>query len=206
MTSAAMLARTRVFLDEATADFYLDASIYIALSESQREITSILTNAWYKNKSIRPIPKALEDSLNTVTSTIGSGLNSYAATNIIKTISMKWNPTGAVASGKYCIHLADDNNSRLLIENPLLSTGYYVWWDTNNVYVNPVSAHASAGFTHKYIQEPSEIADATPPSINNIAHEAVIERALWILLADDEKALAQAHLQLYGKLLEGLKE
>ena len=49
MTNVEMLARTRVFLDEATEDFYLDdEEIYPALAEAQLELCNTLAQSWIK--------------------------------------------------------------------------------------------------------------------------------------------------------------
>ena len=207
MTNTEMLAKLRSFLDEATADLYIDATeLYPALTEAQKELVKTISDAWYdEGKGIhKRVPKAVMPLVSAVASTIASGSNSFALATIVVPVSMKWNPDGAVADGKQCTFGNSSGEFLKLLDNSLLAGGSYCWWDGVNVYVNPVSAHASAGYSLGLITEPTDIDASTQPVTDEVAHDAIVERACWILLKDRESQQAQVHLQMYGALLQGL--
>lgn len=206
-----MLAKLRTFLDEATTELYIDASeLYPALAEAQRELVQAIANNWYDEGrgQFKRIPKAIMPLLTAVSAAIASGSNSFALATIVVPVSMDWdfesNP-GNTAE-KQCLFIGSSGVALKLLENSLLVDGRYCWWDGVNVYVNPISADNASSYTFSYIKEPSEIGGAVQPDTDAIAHDAIVERACWILLKDRESEQANIHLQLYGTLLQGLMQ
>ena len=205
-----MLARTRIFLDEATADLYTDANVYIALAEAQREIAFAIATNWYNRRkqdktisiplSIMPLVEVLEDNITT-------GQKFINVTNMIIPIALLWafDDTSEAENGQPCIWI-DEEEAEHIIRNSLLAGGYYAWWDQTGIYVNPVSTSDGA-YRLRYIEEiPLDIDSSNDATLNEIAHEEIIERALWILRKDRETQQAQAHLQLYGTIMQGLMQ
>lgn len=202
-----MLARLRSFLDEATADIFNDTTeLYPALSLAQLELTQTVAKHWdvQKRKQMQPIPLVIRDLTINVSATINLLANSFQKLGIILPIAMRWNPDGAVATGKQCILANGSGDFLRLLDNRLLSDGYYYWLMGGVVYVNPASADNGATYDLEYVNTPVDISSSVQPVTHEVGHDAIIERACWILLKDRESEQAQAHLQMYGNLLQGL--
>ena len=207
MLNTEMLTKLRAFLDEATEDFYIDDDdLYGALTDAQLELAKDVANVWdtQKRKLMLPIPLVIRDLLDTATGTIASGANSFNLTDIILLVSLKWNPNGAVTAGKNCTFVGSAGAINKLLENRFLTGGYYFWAESGLVYVNPVSADNTASYSFVYLDTPTDISSSVQPVIQEVGHDAVVERACWIILKDRESEQAQAHLQMYGNLLQGL--
>ena len=204
-----MLARLRSFLDEATADLYNDTTeLYPALSLAQQEIAHIICINWYNNgrEQFKPIPLAVTNPgmITTATGTIASGSNNFAVTDVIALIFAYWDPTNTAP--RQCVFAGNSGSFRQLLGNSLLSGGWYASWNGSKVFLNPISSDASASYTVEYFNEPADISSSVQPSLGDIAHDAVIERACWILLKDRESEQANVHLQIYAALMKGLME
>lgn len=213
MTNSEMLFKLRGWVDEATADFYADATdLYGALTDAQLELTKQLADNW-KLKSTQSLaglrlPVALMPLKTIEAGTINSGLGTDSLTGSpIQVTSVQWQFDGAIvaSSSPWAVELSASENSFRLIQNALLSTGVYYWWIDNSVFVRPLSTDNSAAYSITFIDTPVDITSGVQPEIGAVAHDAVIERAAWILLKDRESEQAQVHLQLYTQLLEGLK-
>jgi hypothetical protein len=205
MTNAEMLVRLRSLLDETTADLYIDATeLYPALSLAQIDVCKDVANYWDENgrKNMKPLPLTIRDGVTTLSSTIASGAFSFAVGDIIMPVAIKWNPAGAVASGKMCTYVSGE--VRKLLENSLLADAYTFYDQDGYIWVNPVSTDNSAGYLLEYIDTPTDIDVSTQPVLQDVSHDAIVERACWILLKDRETQQAQLHLQMYGTLLQGL--
>lgn len=207
MLNTEMLAKLRAFADETTADFYIDATnLYGALSDAQIELCKDVANFWdmNKRKEMLPIPLVIRDLITTSASTMASGVNSFVLADIILLVSLKWNPAGTLPTGKQCLYVGGGGEFQKLLENSLLSDGYYYYSAQGKVYVNPVSSDGTASYSLEYIDTPTDISSSVQPVVQDVGHDAIVERAAWILLKDRETEQANIHLQMYGKLLQGL--
>lgn len=210
MTNLEMLAKVRTFLDESAEDFYFDdEEIYPALSDAQREIVNVIANNWfYQGRPLyAPIPRTLQPLVLDTSGTLALGTNSITvASQVVVPVSLRWNPNGAVVADlKNCVFVTE-GEVYMLISNKSLADGYYAWWNNTGVYVNPISANASASYNLKTIKAPVDITASVQPVTDEVAHDAIVERSLWLLLKDRETQQAQIHLQMYGQLLQGLMQ
>lgn len=212
MTNSEMLFKLRGWVDEASADFYADATdLYGSLTDAQLEITKQLADNWKLKSKQSPeglkLPVALMPLRTVEADTINSGLGNDSLTGSpIQVTSVQWQSDGSItASSPYAVELSDSENSFRLLQNSLLSTGIYYWWTSSNIFVRPLSTDNNATYSITFIDTPVDITSGVQPEIGAVAHDAVIERAAWILLKDRESEQAQVHLQLYAQLLEGLK-
>jgi hypothetical protein len=211
MTKEEMLAKVRMFADEATEDFYLDdEEIYPALSEAQVEVVRQIANQWFYNgrERLKPMPRSLNGLVTNVSGTISTGAYQFVyPTLFVIPVTLQWNPnSSAPASGKYCLPVNETNEMNRLKANQYLAGGYYMAWDGTSIFLNPVSADASAGYSLQYIKMPVDITVSVEPESGSDCHDAIVERAMWILMKDREAQIAQAHLQLYATLLQGLTQ
>ena len=210
MDKAEMLARVRMFLDESTEDYYLDdEEIYPALSLAQLEIAKTLSATWkerVKTDKFAKIPVALDPLREAEGNVIVSGQNSFSfVLDPLVVISCIWQFDGVIdGDTPYAIEIGEHGVALRIIRQPLLADGTYFWWNQENLFVNPVSTNASSAFIVIFIKTPVDITASVNPEIGAVAHDAVVERALWILMKDREVQVAQSHLQLYGSLIQGL--
>lgn len=200
MTNTEMLARTRVFLDEATAKFYSDANIYEALSQAQKEIGLVIAQHWFKNLrgDGKPLPVAIRPLTVLTTGTLTDDKDTIA--DIVIPI---WFHTEALPTIYRHTYVEDDAIGEFILSSPIFDAGtteHYYYIEGTTVY-----SVGSAGTSYriKYIKRATDIDGSTQPILDEVAHDAIIERALWIMLAD-ESPLGQTHLQLYQGLLQGL--
>jgi hypothetical protein len=212
MIRTEMLLKLRNFVDEASQDFYDDGNdLYPALAEAQRELLLTVANVWREKVTAggsQSVPKVIQTMINKQTATLGIGLDEITVTDMIVPISMVWNPDGTITNafeGDNCIYINTDKAQHIL-RNSLLEDGFYFWlFETNGLQLNPKSANSNATYILDYIQEIANDIDASnDPELDEVGHDAIIERACWILLKDRESDQAQIHLQLYGQLLQGL--
>lgn len=212
MTNTGMLARLRTFLDEASEVFYDDdAELYVALTLAELEMIKVIADAWRQRmlKGEEPIKmpvaimplRALE--LGAV-SAIGDKADTLSAP-ALQAVSMKWNPDGAItAGGKQAVELSQGDTALRMVETPYLEDGYYFWWEEVTLYFNPPSTVDDAEWSFVFIGYPQGISSSLQPEIDSVAHDAVVERACWILLKDRETEQANLHLQMYGGMMKGL--
>lgn len=210
MTRTEMLAYVRTHLDETSEAYYLDdEEIYPALAEAQREILQHLATSWYQmnlqSRNNLPVFKAINLMIEETESTLASGAYSIAVDDLIVPVSVLWAyDDPALANGKMCVMVGEELAEQLK-HNSQTDGAYLTWWDGTYVLLNPVSDHASARYKVRYIKEiASDIDASTDPVLDEVAHIAICERALWVLMKDRELQTAQAHLQLYTNLTQGL--
>lgn len=205
-----MLLKLRGWLDEVSNDFYDDTTeLYPALSLAQLELTKDVANHWdvNKRKLMLPVPLVIRDLTTNSTAQISLGANTFAKTDVILLISMRWNPDGALsAGGRQCLYTSGSGSFLKVQENRLLSDGYYYYALGGVVHVNPISADNAATYDLEYIDTPTDISSSVQPVVQDVGHDAIVERAAWIVLKDRESEQANLHLQMYGKLLQGLVE
>lgn len=209
MTSPQLNVKVRTFLDESSEDFFSDDEIYTALSSAQLEIANVLSQAWKQKHRIdpfTPVPITLQGLITTESGTIALGTNSVSWTNTpLAVISCFWQHNGAVdADTTPAVEISQGENSYRLIQNPLLADGNFYWWNQTTLYVNPKSTSVLAEYNVTIIDTPTDIGVSTNPEIGDVAHDALCERALWLLMKDEQTALATQHLTLYSKLIQGL--
>jgi len=208
MTNAEMLAKVRSLLDETSEDYYLDdEEIYPALLSAELELVKTIADVWFYQlkPTLAPVPKAIQPLVFSDNGTLTTGLYDFSPTHsLMVPISMRWNPNGAVVADlKPAIFLSDGEVYHLLA-NKELKDGIYCWWVSGKVFLNPPSASVAGTYFFDYIRKPAGISASLQPTTDSVAHDAIVERAMWILLKDREVAVAQTHLQLYGQLLQGL--
>lgn len=209
MTQTEMLAYVRTYLDEASENFYLDdEEIYPALTLAQFEILNIVAKKWIEdsvNKNVQDVPLVIQPLVANTTSLLASGANSASVPLAFMLINVKWTPS-AIAHTTYpktqnCIRITPSQANRFLL-NPLTKNGFYFWRKNQTVYVNPVSSITNAVLTYDYIANPTTDIDATHSAqLHEIGHQAICERALWLLLKDRETDQAQAHEMKADKLI-----
>ena len=215
MTTAEMITMIRGYLDEATADFFVDnTDLYPALASAEIEILHTLSQMWWdrviKSKNTVPLPLALSDSTVTDQINLGSGIYLATFTDFLYPIEVRWNPTGVTQTYpdmQACAFLGSDLEAYRLKTNPLTAGSYFCWRAANAHYfkLNPASSVVTSLAIVQYIALPStRIASGVDPTINEVAHQAIVHRAMWIVTKDREVQLAQTHLQLYTQLLQGL--
>ena len=211
MDKVEILARVRTFLDEESEVFYdNDLEVYPALSLAQTEMTKQIADKWKERQLAltepKRIPLAVQPLLTTEKTAIATlGISTSIAGDPIQITSCQWDKDGAIdTASPYAIELAGGGDAQRMIHNSLLSDGVYFWYTSDLVSVNPPSADDLAEVEIIFIKTPVDITSAVDPSMHSVAHDAIAERALWILMKDRETEQAMAHLQLYGSLLEGL--
>lgn len=208
MTNAEMVVKVRSFLDESAEDFYFDdEEIYPALSDAQRELTKTIADTWFYQlrPTLAPVPKAIQPLIFADNGVIISGSYEIVLTkSIIVPVGLRWNPAGGLVTGLKPVIFITDGEVYHLLANKELSDGFYCWWNSTKAFVNPPSTNAGASYFFDYIQNPVDITASVQPTTDEVAHDAIVERALWVLLKDRETQQAQLHLQLYGQLLQGL--
>jgi hypothetical protein len=201
-----MLARLRSFLDEDSADIFNDTTeLYPALSLAQLELMQAVAGQWDKNgrKNMKELPLVIRDLVDQSGGAIAVGVRLFNLTDVILGITLKWNPAGAITAGKMCTYVGAGTIEKIL-ENRFLEDGYYFWMNKGTVLVNPVSTDNNASYSFTYLDSPVDITASVQPVIQEVGHDAVVERACWILLKDRESEQANVHLQMYGQLLQGL--
>lgn len=197
MTSAEMLTRSRVFLDEATETFYDTDNIYESLTQAQIELAQVIGNHWFRNlrEDNKPIPVAVRPLISDVSGVLAGG--KISVTDFLVPIYLE---SGSDPIGIHT-YLEDDSLGRRLRSSPILDEGLYYYYKLGGLYViNPLDTSIRTNFIHK----PTTISASVEPEIDLVAHDAVVERGLSILLADSEAELAQTHLAIYQGLLKGL--
>lgn len=212
MTNLTMLARLRTMLDEATESFYDDdAELYPALTLAELEIAKTIADTWrirmVKGEEPLKMPVALMPlrSLEAgAVTAVGQRADTLAAP-ALQAVSMFWNPNGVLtAGGRQAVELSQGGTALRMVETPYLEDGYYFWWEEITLYFNPPSTVDTAEWNFVFIGYPQGISAALQPQIDTVAHDAVVERACWILLKDRESDQAQLHLQMYSGMMEGL--
>jgi hypothetical protein len=210
MDKAEILARLRSILDEATETFYDDdTELYPALSLAQIELVKAVADNWKVRSDASDVPvkvpKAITPLLTTEKSVIATTNFSVAISGSpIQAVSCQWQSDGAIVDGSpYAVELAEPT-ARRMIQNTYLANGIYYWYTSDLLTVNPVSSSGSAEAEIIFIDTPVDITASVDPETDAVAHDAIVERASWILLKDRETEQAQLHLQMYGVLLEGL--
>lgn len=199
-----MLFRVRSFLDEEAAELYIDnTELYPALSLAQLELVKNVADIWAQKKG--KLPLAIEPLKTTQSGTITiGGFTAPISEQIVRVISLRWQFDGVItATSPYAIELADELAARRMLANRLLTDGTYFWYIYNEITVHPIST-GSAGYSTNFIKVPVDITTSVQPETHDVAHDAIVERALWILLKDRESEQANIHLQMYGTLLKGL--
>ncbi len=211
MTNAEMLARVRSMLDEATAELYIDATeLYPALSLAQIELSKTIADNWHERQGTNfvpvNIPLAIQDLIETEKNVITtSAVSTAISADPLQIISCQWQSDGAIVDGSpYCIEIAQGVSGRKILINSLLSDGLFFFFADQLLTVHPVSTNGSAEAEITFFDTPVDITSGVQPETNAVAHDAIVERACWILLKDRETEQANTHLQMYGALLQGL--
>lgn len=212
MDKVEILRRLRNFIDEASEDFFNDdLDLYPALTLAQLEVAEVLADDWKKKELLSgtpvKIPTALLPLRKAFSSVIASGANSHAMTfEPLQVISVQWQSDGAVisATSPFAVEVEEGGNFGRIRQNPFLIDGTYFHWTQVLLRVFPFSTDASAGFEVIMIEVPTDITASVDPIIGETAHDAIVERACWILLKDRESDQAGTHLQLYTQLIQGL--
>ncbi len=146
MTTAEMLVRTRVFLDEATADIYVDTNIYEAFTQAQHEILNTIAHHWYD--TLRPqhksIPLAIDPFIEEFGDTYTSGEFEFTIADLIVPISVMWSPSSSSITDALPCIMTNEYQKDLMISNSLLAGGYYAWIKSLTlIAVHPVATAAS---------------------------------------------------------------
>lgn len=215
MTRTEMLAYVRTYLDEVSEAYYLDdEEIYPMLTRAQYEIIQLVCSKWYeanKNRNGAEIPLVLQGINAEINGFVASGQREITVANMIMPIHITWNPTSSsmttFPNAQKCIWISPADADRLTL-NPLHDDGYYAWRIRSTVIrVNPYSTNANASYLLTYIKTPDYPIDATHDAgIHEVGHQAICERALWLLMKDQESSaqLATAHEAKADKLIQGL--
>ena len=164
---------------------------------------------WYNNLRLqhKSVPLAITPFIEEFGDTYTAGEFELTIADFIVPISIMWSPSSSdIANALPCV-LTNEYQKDLMISNSLLAGGYYAWVKSPTlIAVHPIATAASIANVF-YIEQPTaDIASGVEPQLRDIAHDAIIERALWILLEDRESQQAQAHLQLYGTIMQGLMQ
>ncbi len=212
MTNFEMLARLRTMLDESTEIFYDDdTELYPALTLAQLEMVKTIADGWrlriIKGEEPVKMPLAimpLRQLETAAVETVGQKADTISDPPI-QAVSFFWNPDGLItAGGRQCVELSQGGTALRMMETPYLDDGYYYWWEELVVYFNPPATVDTAQWSLEFIGYPSDITSVSSPAIDSVAHDAVVERACWILLKDRESEQASAHLQMYSAMMKGL--
>ena len=217
MTTADMLQRVRTFLDEASEDYYLDdEEIYPALAEAQREVLTVVANEWTKKVmagTADAVPVILEDlvvlfndALTTGYKTIES-LSAPFLAPITLLIDINNNSLSRAVDfifvGAPMAHKIKQNKQ--LAKSPIYWQQNKETTQTFTIHFNPPIAGVQGAYELQYVSDIANDIDAShQPEIGDKAHDAICERATWILTKDREMGVAQTHLQVYQGLLQEL--
>lgn len=208
MTRTEMLAYVRTYLDEASEAYYKDdEEIYPILTEAQTEVANVVAKKWLeanRNKEVSEVPLVLQPLLTNSTSLLASGANSFSAPTMMFPISVKWTPS-AIAHTTYpttqnCIWISMSQVNQFL-QNPLNKDGFYAWRRGTTILLNPTASITNAVATLEFFATPADITASVDPTIHEVGHKAVCERALWLLLKDRELQVALTHDQHAEKLM-----
>lgn len=195
-----MLSRTRMFLDEAVETFYDTDEIYEALSQAQKEIGNIVANHWFNNlkKGLQALPQTLKTLETTTSATLTAG-------QVEITIATMLMPITFILDSVVRTYVQPTAEGRFIMNSPITSDGKYYWHSGTKIMI-PVALAGNASYTLYHLIIPTDINGSTQPVLHEVAHDAIIERALWILMSDENAQLAQTHLQLYQAQLQGLMQ
>ena len=211
MTNTEMLAKLRAFLDEATADYYVDATdLYGALTDAQLEIATVISANWKQRQllSDKPVktPKTLYGIRAIELGSISSGNQTVAiAGDPLQVLSVIWQFDGVIVTeSPYAIEMAEGGETKRIWFSSLTKDGTYFYYNPNLLTVHPISTDNSAGYTLVFFDAPVDISSSVQPELDAVSHDAIVERACWILLKDRESEQAKIHLEMYSALLQGL--
>jgi hypothetical protein len=198
MTSAEMLARLRTLLDETPEGFWEDdEDCYPALSLAQLEVVKTL--APFKSMALRPIKE--RSALTAQSFAITDGLN--LAADFYMIWSVRANAIGGTQKPAYeRIERNDyEDNPYLSSENDRLY--YSISGDASALKIFFEKTFINGSITMDYIIKPPDIDSEGQPSIDGIAHNAIVYYAFAYLLQKAKLPSAEA-LAMYDNAIKTL--
>lgn len=210
MTTAEMLAKLGMMLDETAAAFWTDVQKYEELAEGQNEIVKMALDRMWGSMEV---PFVLSKQVKSIdVSTVSLAYYALQADELY-TIAIKYDQNGG--GTKYpCRLLGVNRNVDYDIDNtfsaPTASdpiAEFRTVSTTAGWYFNPATTGSFAATT-KYIKEPADIASGTEPELPSTAHNAIVQFAFATLLSKDEDTTTRARsteeLQKFYKMVETL--
>lgn len=211
MTSATMLARARMFLDEASASFWSDAEIYYGLSDGQREVANLALAIFRAKSKITdvPVPEVLRELIKNTSGTIASPGVGYLAlpADYWQFLSGRYKHDSG-ATEKILRYQEHNHYLQYYEDNEWITydtkTEYLVWTDATNFNFSRAST-GSGTYDINYFQKPTEIASGTEPILSDFTHEAIVYYAVADMLMKDQRLQeAQVYFQKFLQLTQNL--
>ena len=210
MTAVQLLARLRTLLDEDTAQFWTDTECYSALTDAQIEIIKRIYNKWILSLEQNPnldLPIAIRSLFTTTTQTAQTGTSFSLPSTLLQLLSIK---VDSLNSGTYlpAFKRPQNQSKYYILDNPYLkSSKSDIFYDIQMPNIVFESVLTNGNITYDFLQKPNDIDGlANPevdPTIDSIAHEAIIYFAWFILLAKAKLPVADA-LASFEKIMETL--
>ena len=210
MTASQLLTRLRTLLDEDIAQFWSDSECYSAFTDAQIEIIKRIYNKWILSLEQNPnldLPITIRNLFTTTTQTLQTGTSFSLPSTLLNLLSIKVDSTN---SGKYfpAIKRPQNQIKHYIQDNPyLVSTKSDIYYDIQMPNIIFETALANGNVVYDFLIKPNDIdGTVTPsvdPTIDSIAHEAIIYFAWFILLSKAKLPVADA-LASFEKIMESL--
>ena len=194
--SKTLLARVRTSLDETTEGYFLDAEIYKALTDAQRETINFVLAVYKQKIAINPEEK-LPEVLRVLQGTIATGTGTqnlptgflYPLAVYTSALPVFIRPDGITrGASKYNTYLASS-----------ASQPYCSFSATQIVF------ETSVAWSLEHLVSPSTDIDTShDPTLTASAYEAIVEYAIAFMLAKDENPRSAQHLQKFFQLIQNL--
>lgn len=194
----ALTVKVRTALEETTAGFFLDAEIYTALADAQREIIGHLLAVFkvkQKMKIDEPCPTVLTPLLN---STVAAAGTQNLPTDYLDVLFIK-----------------DSTASNVQIKIRGMSSAYPA--EMANTYLASTSAQpfcyinatqvvfeTSLSWIMTYFKIPTDPSGSVDPTLNSMAHNAMVQYAFAFMLEKDHDERAGEEFNKFYQLLKDL--
>ena len=204
MTRTEMLANVRTSIDEATASFWTDTEIYLALTNGQQEAANYFLNI-YKVKSKDdlsvPIPQPLEVLYKVASATTTTGIVDKPS-DYWHLLSASYAYTGGLTGTFYNCRIERFSASMFFnINNTYLAATatspivYDVYSTSHKFYFRPDTSGTGA-YALNYLKTPTAITASVDPELAVQTHTAIVHFAVaQMLLKDQRPQEAQLFLQ-----------
>lgn len=213
MTQTEALARVRQILNETTAGFFADNTIYDYLDSAQNRVIQIgigyqrgykLREPYYECFFLKPLISL--DASNTTT--VGSDYQEYALpAGFIDTYRASYSASNggteyscALLSFSEAVAKSGNTYAQASITKPV----YYIKAEKIGFFPQPSGAGAN-NYAHYYYAQPSTVASGQDFTLREETHEAIIEYALYLAYSQDKNdQLAQLHLKEFQEIINKL--
>lgn len=209
MTTAEMLSRVRILLEEATASFWSDNEIYSALTDGQNEAIRLKYSIYKSKVKVNPresIPEVLRPLIKDETGTIGLSENTLTIpSDLMFLISVRYDPAGSnlrpcYQRGMSMLSYFDSDNQYLKDSTAFKS--YFFHLDKSEIVFETTVTASPGSYGWTYLKKPADIASGVDPTIKSEYHDAVVMFAYAKMLLKDQR-VDEANAA-YNKFIQGI--